>query len=261
MQLTALALLFIAVGAAGGFTAGLFGVGGGLVIVPTLYFLWRDDPVLGADVMHHAVATSLACIVVTSVTSSWTHWRAGRFEAAMLPVMGSAVSLGSVLAVWASTYAPTQWLKIGFGLFAVVTGLTLLRNNNAPARTAPLKSREMWGAGTLIGHVSTLLGVSGGALTVPYLVLRGIDMRRAVIVSSAIAIPISVIGSVGMAIMGPNKPNTIGYVHWVAWLAISAVSIYFAHWGARVSHVLDKVLLKRLFAGFLGLVALHMLTH
>lgn len=261
MQLSALALLFIAVGAAGGFTAGLFGVGGGLVIVPTLYFLWRDDPVLGADVMHHAVATSLACIVVTSVTSSWTHWRAGRFEAAMLPVMGSAVSLGSVLAVWASTYAPTQWLKIGFGLFAIGTGLTLLRKGNTPARTAPLQSREMWGAGALIGHISTLLGVSGGALTVPYLVLRGIDMRHAVVVSSAVAIPISVIGSVGMAIMGPDKPNTIGYVHWVAWLAISAVSIYFAHWGARVSHVLDKVLLKRLFAGFLGLVALHMLSH
>jgi uncharacterized membrane protein YfcA len=65
--------LFVLVGAAGGFTAGLFGVGGGLVIVPTLYFLWHQDPVLGPEVMHFAVATSLSCIVITSLTSSWTH--------------------------------------------------------------------------------------------------------------------------------------------------------------------------------------------
>ena len=91
--------LFLLVGAAGGFSAGLFGVGGGLVIVPTLYFLWRGDPVLGPEVMHFAVATSLACIVITSITSSWTHWRARRLQFDRLHWLAGAVSLGSVSAV------------------------------------------------------------------------------------------------------------------------------------------------------------------
>jgi uncharacterized membrane protein YfcA len=253
-------LLFLAVGAAGGFTAGLFGVGGGLVIVPTLYFLWRHDPVLGPDVMHHAVATSLACIVISSVTSTWTHWRAGRFAPDMLVALGLSVSLGSVLAVWASSHAPTQWLKLGFGLFALATCVSLLRSGEVPARSQPLRKPELWGAGSLIGHVSTLLGVSGGALVVPYLLFRGVDMRRAVVVSSQVAIPVSVIGSVGMALTGPDKAWTWGYVHWPAWLAIGSVSIYFANRGAHISQTLDKRRLKRLFAGFLALVSLHMLS-
>lgn len=252
-------LLFVLVGAAGGFTAGLFGVGGGLVIVPTLYFLWHTDPLLGPEVMHYAVATSLACIVVTSLTSSWTHWRAQRLQFDRLPWLALAVSLGSVSAVLLANWIPTKWLKLGFGLFALSTCLSLLRpNKQTPAKTVPPRN-ELMGAGAIIGHLSTLLGVSGGAMTVPYLVLRGIDMRQAVVVSSAVAIPISMIGAVGLALTGPNGPQTWGYVHWPAFVGISLVSILFANWGARLSQSMDKRKLQMAFAGFLALVAAHML--
>lgn len=253
-------LLFLLVGAAGGFTAGLFGVGGGLVIVPTLYFLWHADPVLGHDVMHYAVATSLACIVVTSVTSSWTHWQARRLQFDRLWWLAMAVSLGSVSAVWLANWVPSEWLKLGFGLFALITCISMLRNKeHHRSKPTPPKS-ELVGAGTFIGHVSTLLGVSGGAMTVPYLVLRGVDMRQAVVVSSAIAIPISLIGALGLAITGPLTPHTWGYVHVPAFLGISAVSMFFATWGARISQVMDKRKLKLAFALFLAIVAIHMLT-
>jgi uncharacterized membrane protein YfcA len=252
-------LLFLLVGAAGGFTAGLFGVGGGLVIVPTLYLLWRGDPVLGPHVMHFAVATSLACIVITSVTSSWTHWRAKRLQFERWPWLAGAVSLGAVSAVLLANWLPTEWLKVGFGLFALATCVTLLRKKaNEVSKRAPQKG-ELLGAGTFIGHVSTLLGVSGGAMTVPYLVLRGIDMRQAVVVSSAVAIPISFIGAIGLAITGPDTAHTWGYVHLPAFAGISAVSMFFANWGARLSQRLDKGKLQLAFAGFLALVAAHML--
>lgn len=127
------------------------------------------------------------------------------------------------------------------------------------ANRAPPNRMEMVAAGTLIGHISTLLGVSGGAMTVPYLVLRGGDMRQAVVISSAVAIPISFIGAVGLALTGPQTPQTWGYVHWPAFLGISAVSIVFANWGARLSQRMDKRKLQLAFAGFLALVALHML--
>ena len=253
-------LLFLLVGAAGGFSAGLFGVGGGLVIVPTLYFLWHNDPVLGHEVMHYAVATSLACIVVTSVSSSWTHWRARRLQFDRLPWLATAVSAGSVSAVLLANWLPSAWLKLGFGLFALVTCLSLLRNKEHSSNKPVPPKVELMGAGTFIGHVSTLLGVSGGAMTVPYLVLRGVDMRQAVVVSSAVAIPISVIGALGLAITGPHAEFTWGYVHWPAFLGISAVSMFFANWGARISQVMDKRKLKLAFAAFLAMVALHMLA-
>lgn len=253
-------LLFLLVGAAGGFTAGLFGVGGGLVIVPTLYFLWHTDPVLGHEVMHYAVATSLACIMVTSVTSSWTHWRARRLQFDRLPWLAVAVSLGSVSAVLLANWLSSEWLKLGFGVFALVTCLSLLRTKTRDGHPPMLDKGELVGAGTFIGHVSTLLGVSGGAMTVPYLVLRGVDMRQAVVVSSAVAIPISMIGAFGLAITGPHTDYTWGYVHWPAFLGISAVSMFFANWGARISQVMDKHRLQRTFAVFLAMVAIHMLT-
>ncbi|WP_090139129.1 sulfite exporter TauE/SafE family protein [Limnohabitans sp. DM1] len=254
-------LLFVLVGAAGGFTAGLFGVGGGLVIVPTLYFLWHTDPVLGPEVMHFAVATSLACIVVTSLTSSWTHWRAKRLQFDRLHWLALAVSLGSITAVWLANWLPSQWLKLGFGLFALSTCLSLLRPKKE-SLVKPIPQRnELLGAGAFIGHLSTLLGVSGGAMTVPYLVLRGVDMRQAVVVSSAVAIPISLIGAVGLALTGPHGAQTWGYVHWPAFVGISLVSIMFANWGARLSQRMDKRKLQMAFAGFLALVAAHMLLY
>jgi uncharacterized protein len=258
--MTSLWVIFLLVGAAGGFTAGLFGVGGGLVIVPTLYFLWRNDPVLGPEVMHFAVATSLACIVVTSVSSSFTHWRASRMRFPPLPWMLLAVSLGAGSAVLLASHVPTTWLKLGFGLFAAVTCVTLVRNRNrAGHRESVLKRRELMTTGTVIGHISTLLGVSGGAMTVPYLILRGVDVRQAVVVSSALAIPISVVGAAGLALSGHNTAHTLGYVHLPAFIGISAVSLLFANWGAKLSQTMDQCKLKLAFASFLALVAVHML--
>jgi uncharacterized membrane protein YfcA len=232
--------IFLLVGAVGGFTAGLFGVGGGLVIVPTLYFLWRHDPVLGPEVMHFAVATSLACIVVTSVSSSWTHWGAKRLHFAPLPLMLAAVSLGAALAVLLARHV-------------------LIRNRDRLAGTNLPRRWELLATGSVIGNVSTLLGVSGGAMTVPYLILRGVDVRQAVVVSSALAIPISVVGAAGLALSRHNTEHTWGYVHWPAFLGISVVSLVFANWGARLSQTMGQRRLKLGFAGFLALVALHML--
>jgi hypothetical protein len=144
-------------------------------------------------------------------------------------------------------------------VFALVTCITLLRKKaNEVSQAAPAKT-ELMGAGLVIGHISTLLGVSGGAMTVPYLVLRGIDMRQAVVVSSAVAIPISLIGAVGLGMTGHDTAVTWGYVHLSAFMGISVISVVFANAGARLSQRMDKRRLQLAFAGFLALVAAHML--
>ena len=146
----ALTITGVALGVLTGVLSGLFGVGGGLVIVPTLYFLWNHDPELGPHVMHFAVATSLACIVVTSVTSSWTHWRARRLQFDRLPWLAIAVSVGSVSAVTLANWTSSQWLKLGFGLFALASCVSLLRKRvSTDAKPVPA-TRELLGAGALI---------------------------------------------------------------------------------------------------------------
>jgi uncharacterized membrane protein YfcA len=210
--------------------------------------------------MHFAVATSLACVVVTSVSSSWTHWRAGRLKLGPLGGLLAAVSVGSLVAVWVASWAATGWLRTGFGIFAALTCLSLLWQQSSDSRVQMPRPAELLGAGAFIGHVSTLLGVSGGAMTVPYLVLRGVDLRHAVVVSSAVAMPISLVGAIGLGLIGPPTDQAWGYVHIWAVLGISASSVFFANWGARLSQHLDRRLLQRLFAGFLALVAINMLA-
>jgi uncharacterized membrane protein YfcA len=97
-------------------------------------------------------------------------------------------------------------------------------------------------------------------MTVPYLVLRGVDLRHAVVVSSALAMPISLVGAIGLGLIGPPNDQAWGYVHIWAVLGISASSVFFANWGARLSQHLDRRLLQKLFAGFLALVAINMLA-
>lgn len=214
---------------------------------------------LGPAVLHHVEATSLACIVFTYLTSSLTHWRAQRLQFDRLPWLALAVSLGSISAVWLANWVPTKWLKRGFGLIALSTCLSLLHpKKQAPAKPVPPRN-ELLGAGAFVGHVLTLLGVSGGAMTVPYLLRRGVDMCQAVVVSSAVAIPTSLIGAVCLALTGPNGPQNWGYVHWPAFLGISLVSIVFANWGAGPSQRMDKHKLQMSFAVFLAMVAAYML--
>lgn len=175
------------------------------------------------------------------------------------PWLLAAVSAGATSAVLLAQWMPTAWLKMAFGIFALVTGGIMWSQSVQRAEGQRPSSLELVGVAAFIGNVSTLLGVSGGALTVPYFVLRGTDVRKAVVISSALAIPIATIGALGMGVTGVNTPVSWGFVHGPAFVGISLVSMFFANWGARVSQRMDKRRLQQAFAVFLALVAAHML--
>jgi uncharacterized membrane protein YfcA len=256
--------IYLAVGAFAGLLAGLFGVGGGLVIVPVLAFVFRAQGVDAAVLMHLAIGTSLATIVFTSLASVHAHHRRG---AVLWPVFARLVP-GIVLGAWLGAAVadalPGMALRRVFGIFELVVAAQLaLDLRPAPHRGLPGPFGTAI-AGAVIGAVSAIVGIGGGTLTVPFLTWCNVAMKNAVATSAAAGLPIALAGAIGFLAAGwgePSRPaGSTGYLYWPALLGIVAASMPMAPFGARLAHSLPGALLKRIFAGFLALLGIAMLT-
>ncbi|MBF0340969.1 MAG: sulfite exporter TauE/SafE family protein [Magnetococcales bacterium] len=252
-------------GLASGVIAGMFGVGGGIIIVPVLLFLFFLDGINPVIAMQLAVGTSLATIVVTNMLSTWGHNARGavRWSLARQYVPGTLLGawLGSRLAAAMSGKS----LIMLFGLFEIFVGWKMLRAremNSAPvahpwARFAP------W-VGVAIGSISSLFGIGGGTLSVPALtLLSGLPMQQAVGTSSAIGIPLALAGTLGFVQAGWNNPDlpsgAVGFLAPVAFLGIVVGSLFTTPLGVRLAHAMDPVRLKKGFGIFLIVVGAKLL--
>lgn len=255
-------LIYLAVGALAGFIAGLFGVGGGLIIVPVLVYLFSQQGMHGDYLVHMAVGTSLATIVFTSISSVRAHHQRG---AVLWPVFwklsfGIVVGalLGAAIADWMSSIV----LRRFFAIFEWLVALQLLIGfKPKPTRTLP-GNAGLFGVGSIIGTLSAIVGIGGGTLTVPYLVWNNIDMRKAVATSSACGLPIAIAGATGFVFTGLLQASlpgwSLGYLFLPAFAGIVIASVLFAPLGARVAHWLDPAKLKRAFGVFLLLLGTYM---
>ena len=255
-------LYYLLLGAVAGVLAGLLGVGGGLVIVPALTYLFYTQGINEAVLVHLAVGTSLLTIVMTSISSVYAHHRRG---AVLWPVFlhltpGIIIGalLGAVLAEWMSSLI----LKRFFAVFELLVAIQLLSNFSAhPSRSLPGRT-GMGSAGGVIGGISSIVGIGGGTLTVPFLVWCNVSMKNAVATSSACGLPIAIAGATGFLITGwgntdlPDK--TLGYLHLPSFLGIIISSMLFAPVGAKLAHSLPAKSLKRIFGLFLLMLSAYM---
>lgn len=259
--------LYLPLGVLAGLCAGLFGVGGGIVIVPFLlvaFEIFAMDPEV---MMHLAVGTSLACVVPTAASSTWGHHRKG---AVMWPWFRSLVPfliLGGLLGGWTADQLPGDVLAIMLGTFLILMSFQLFTKTDRPtveAKDMRMPSTLMFGiAGTSMGWISSMMGIAGGALAVPFMAAFGSGVRRAVGTSAAIGVPVAFSGAVSFLIAGldhPNRPElSLGYVYLPAFLGIVLTSTFFARVGAKLAHALDQRLLQRLFAGFLAVLSMRLI--
>ncbi|WJW75364.1 sulfite exporter TauE/SafE family protein [Thiohalobacter sp. IOR34] len=257
------ALLYLASGALAGLLAGLFGIGGGLVLVPVLAWLFARQGLGGDHLMHLAVGTSLATIVVTSLASLRAHHRRGAVDTGVLGRLLPGIVLGGLGGAWLADRLPTDGLRQFFGVFELLVALQmLLAARYRPHRDLP-GAAGLFLAGSLIGGVSALLGIGGGTLSVPFLIWCSVPLVRAVGTSAAAGLPIALSGAAGFWLAGLDAPDlppwSSGYIHWPAWLGISLASMLTAPLGAALAHRLDTRLLKRGFALVLALVGARML--
>lgn len=255
-------LAYIGLGLVGGIMAGLMGIGGGIVIVPGLYYLfvWQDFP---ADyLMQLAVATSLATIIFTAISSTRAHHRRGAVQwptvAGLVPGIVLGAVLGGLLARWISS----EWMRVIFGFFEIAVALQIGFGARPPAgRTLPPVPGKI-GAGLGIGSLSALLGIGGGTLTVPFLLWCNVGIHQAVATAAACGLPIAVAGTLTMIMAGWAEPGlpalSLGYVYWPAALAVMIASYLIAPLGARLAHALPVTTLKRVFAVLLAIIGLRM---
>lgn len=253
-------ILLAAAGLLAGVSAGLLGIGGGLILVPAVsWILQRQGVDLGLAVTM-AVATALATIVFTAASSVWAHQRRGAVRWSVVGVMVLWVAAGAVLGGIAGDYLGGRWLAGFFALFALLVAMRMWRGARIQVRPA----RPLWWPRTVaaaVGGLSAMAGIGGGSMTVPYLVWRGVPMAQAVATGSALGYPIALAGAATYIALGWRQPIAVphwGYLYWPGFLLITAVSMISAPWGAALAHRWPARRVAQIFALLLVVVALRM---
>jgi uncharacterized membrane protein YfcA len=276
-------LSYLLTGAFAGFFAGLLGIGGGLIIVPVLYFIFSSQGYDQQHVMHMALATSLATIIITSISSTYAHNKKHAVLWKVVLLLAPGICLGAWFGAIFATYINTPFLKSFFGVFELFVAALMFnsarnqQNNetNTIQQKNIIKPARAFFGGNFIGFLSAIVGIGGGTLTVPFLNWHNINIKNAVASSAACGFPIAAIGTLSYIVSGwslnlvPQIVNselnnilptlTFGYLQLNAFLLIALSSFIFAPLGARASHKLSDISLKKVFSVFLFFLGLRML--
>jgi uncharacterized membrane protein YfcA len=262
MDWTLIAGLLV-LGTATGFAAGLLGIGGGMLMTPFLTFIFTLRGYPDQHVVHMAIATSLATILFTSISSVRAHHQRGAVLWQVVKVLAPGILLGSLVGAQIAGRLPTFWISVIFAVFVGFSSVQMLLDRKPrPTRELP-RATGMFTVGTGIGFVSSFVGAGGGFISVPFMVWSNIKIHNAVATSAALGFPIAAAGTIGYVLAGYGQPGlpagTIGFVYVPALLTIALASVVTAPLGAKVAHSLDTRPLKRIFALLLAALAAYML--
>lgn len=233
-------LAYLAIGLAVGFLAGLLGIGGGAIMVPMLVFVFNAKGFPNEHLMHLSVATALATIVFTSISSVRAHQQFGAVEWPIVRAMAPGIVAGAFGAALIAGLLPTRPLMAGFALFLFYTATQMLIEvKPRPGRSLP-KPAGLFAAGAVIGGLSSLLAVGGAFLSVPFLTWCNVPIKRAIGTTAANGFPIALAGSVGYIVQGLRTEGlpsaSLGYVYLPALGLIAVTSMLAAPFGARLIH-------------------------
>jgi uncharacterized protein len=231
---------YLAIGLVVGFLAGLLGIGGGAIMVPMLVFVFTAKGFAGEHLMHLSIATALATIVFTSLSSVRAHHRFGAVEWPVARAMAPGIVAGAFGLALAAGLLPTQPLMAGFAVFLLYTGTQMLFEvRPRPGRDLP-RPMGLFAMGALIGGLSSLFAVGGAFLSIPFLTWCNVPLKRAIGTAAANGFPIAVAGSIGYIVQGLRAeglpPGSFGYVYLPALGFIVVTSMLTAPLGARLVH-------------------------
>ena len=246
-----------------GFMAGLLGVGGGIIIVPALYYAFT---VLDFDIatrMHLSVGTSLAIIIPTSIISTKTHMEYDAVDFKLIKSFGIFILFGVIGGTFLAVNLKTPAFVLFFSIMAFIVGLffiffreQLLKNPKMISESAKNIS------GIIIGFISVLLGIGGGSLMVPFMRTFGYDIRRSIGTAAGVGFLIAVFGTITMITGGKivdniNTPYSLGYVNLLGFLVFVPVTMIMARVGAKAVYKIDKNILSKIFGIFLIIVSIR----
>jgi uncharacterized membrane protein YfcA len=264
-ELAWLAAAILLSGAVTGILAGLFGIGGGALIVPALYEVFRILGVPEEVRMQLCIGTSLAIIVPTTIRSYWAHRERGEGIREVVRLWAVPAVVGVAIGALLAAFAPATLFKIAFVVIISMIAIKLLLGRESWRFADELPGRAtMTFYGFLVGLCSSLLGTSGGSVSNTILMLYGRPIHNSVAISAGLGVPISLAGSVGYALAGLRyqalmPPLSVGFISLVALVIMAPVSSFFAVYGARLAHALSRRRLEIAFGVFLLAVAVRFL--
>lgn len=254
-------------GCVAGFFAGLLGVGGGIILVPGLYIIFEKlSTPLGysrADLMHVSVGTSLAIIIPTAISSVLAHNRRGCVDLSLVKRLGTGIIIGVTVATFIAHDLSSNNLRMIFATVILILAFIMLADHQKLKIADQMPSAPIAAlAGSIIGIVSALIGIGGATLSVPFMSMHGVQMRKAVGSAAAIGLVIAIPASIGFMVIGWGRgglpPLSLGFVNILAWICVIPASIFMAPLGAKVAHKVSVRHLKIFFAIFMILMALNM---
>jgi len=255
--------LFSVLGIFVGLMSGLFGIGGGGIMVPLFTTIFISYGIALENPVQIALGTSMTAIIFTSLSSAWAHHKYNNVNWLVVKSMALGIALGAFLATFIAATINSLYLAIFFTAFMFYVAIKMFTHaSTTPEKKLPSKGR-LFMAGYGIGTISSLVSIGGGSLMVPFLVNRNIDVKKAIGTSAAIGFPLSLAGSLGFLIndnsLIENSEQIYGLVHLPAAITISIFTVIFAPLGAKLSTKLPIKILKKLFAILLSLLSLKML--
>jgi len=262
-ELINLLVVLAAAAAVAGFMAGLLGVGGGIIMVPALYYAFT---VLDFDIltrMHLSVGTSLAIIIPTSIISTKTHMEYDAVDFKMVKSFGIFILFGVIAGTFLAVNLKTPALVLFFSIFAFIVGVFFIFVREKLMEN-PKKLSNMTKniSGTLIGFISVPLGIGGGSLMVPFMRTFGYDIRKSIGTAAAVGFLIAITGTITMIIGGKiidnvNTPFSIGYINLLGFIVFVPVTMVMARLGAKAVYKINKKILSKIFGTFLIIVSLR----
>ena len=256
-------IMYVLFGAIAGVLAGLLGLGGGILLVPLLVMAFQMQGFPSDIIMYMALGTSLASIVFTAFSSTRTHNKKGGVRWVIVKQMSIGIMLGTYLGSCVAAFIAAKYLQIFFAIFLFYVTAQMLMGKTPKASRAMPNVVVTNLVGMLIGFVSSLVGIGGGTLSVPFMMWHNIGIREAIGTSAAIGMFIAFAGAVGFYMNGLDVPNlpeySAGFIYLPALLGIVLTSILTAPIGARLAHSLPVSKIKKVFSFLLFVMGLRML--
>lgn len=258
-----LILALLVLGAAGGFAAGLLGIGGGMVLVPFITLILTAQGFTAEHIVHVAIATSLATIMFTSVSSVRAHHKRGAVLWPIVKLLAPGILIGSWIGPWIGSQMNASALAGFFAGFVALSATQMLIDKKPAASRELPKAPGMFAAGGAIGTLSGLVGAGGGFISVPFMTWCNVKIHNAVATSAALGFPIALAGTLSNVVNGWNTPGlpagSLGFIYVPALLVIATASIMTAPLGAKTAHSLPVKTLRKIFALVLYALAAYML--
>jgi len=257
--------LYLITGAFGGFLGGLLGLGGGIIFVPFLFFIFNSYDLHAGYVMQSAVSTSLACVIISSLSAAIKHNKNKLINWLLFEKMLPGLILGSVIGVILITILTSNIIKIYYGILLLVISAYLMYEKETNNFSKNKKHQYINIFSFFTGTVSTMLGIGGGTLTTPYFKFYGESMKSSIATAAACGVPIALLGILITfflkEIFGVFENTIFDFIDFYAFFLVSTTTLIFSYLGAGVTYKTNTLLLKKIFCITLFLVGITILSY